>query len=90
MSKDVASAIDRNFTSPNVSDSNGEPANIVDAVQYMAMGIHKIANAITPSGVAPATDATGGHVASLTEAVMGATRAMQNIADATNRLSDER
>jgi hypothetical protein len=35
----VASAIDRNFTSPNVSDSNLEAANVVDALDNVAKAL---------------------------------------------------
>ena len=42
----VADAIDRNFTSPNVADSNYEPANVVDALASIAMAINRLAVAI--------------------------------------------
>jgi hypothetical protein len=42
----------------------------------------KIAGAITPADAMAGTDAVGGRVASLTEAVMGLTSAMVRIADA--------
>lgn len=48
----------------------------------------KIANSITPSDASPGTDATGGHVASLTEAVMGHTKAMLTVAEALTEISD--
>ena len=34
------------FVSPNVSDSNGEPANLVDVSNSIAQGLHRIAKAI--------------------------------------------
>lgn len=39
MSKHVADAIDRNFTSPNVPDSNLEPANLVDVIAGAGLNI---------------------------------------------------
>jgi len=47
----------------------------------------KVANSITPTGVGNGTDATGGTVGSLTEAVMGLTAAMVKIADAIDRVA---
>lgn len=41
--KELISAIDRNFTSPNESGSNLEPANIVDALIYLARAIDRLA-----------------------------------------------
>jgi hypothetical protein len=32
----IGAAIDRNFSSPNVSDSNGEAAGLVDVLNYLA------------------------------------------------------
>jgi hypothetical protein len=32
----IGAAIDRNFTSPNVSDANGEAASLVDVLNYLA------------------------------------------------------
>ncbi len=34
------------FISPNVCDSNGEAANLVDVIQYAATGQHRIADAL--------------------------------------------
>lgn len=41
MKDHVADAIDRNFTSPNVADSNLEPANVVDAISHLASAVVK-------------------------------------------------
>lgn len=46
-----------------------------------------IANAITPIGVSAGKDAIGGHVGSLTEAVMGMTAAMVEIASALSLIA---
>ena len=47
----------------------------------------KLANAITPTAV-DGTDATGGTVGSLTEAVMGMTAALVKIAEAVEYLAE--
>jgi hypothetical protein len=46
MQSDVAEAIDRNFTSPNVSDANSEPANLVDTTQAIAAALGLVAESI--------------------------------------------
>ena len=46
MSKDVANAIKNCFVSPNVSDSNFEPANLVDTTQNIANALNRIADAL--------------------------------------------
>lgn len=58
------------------------------ALPDIAAGIQSLANAITPIGAAPAPDANGGFVASLTEAVMGCSSGLVAIANAINRLAD--
>lgn len=50
--------------------------------------LNRIANSITPTGAMPARDAEGGHVESLTEAVMGMTGALSRIADNIQALAD--
>ena len=72
--------------SPNVCDSNLEPANLVDVGYFIAKAGHHIANAITPQA-APGRDAAGGNVQSLTESVMGITGGLHAVADAINRLA---
>jgi hypothetical protein len=42
----IADAIDRTFSSPNVSDSNGEPANVVDVLDDIARAIFSLAQAV--------------------------------------------
>jgi hypothetical protein len=78
----LASAIHANFTSPNVPDQNFEPANVVDAVNYISLSLNRVAKAITPADAASGHDAMGGHVESLTEAVMGITGGLLEIARA--------
>ena len=50
-------------------------------------GLKSIANAITPLGAMAGRDATGGHIASLTEAVVGITAALVQVAEAINNVS---
>ena len=73
--------------STNVADSNGEVANLVDVVDFVASGLRCVARAITPN-IPGSKDATGCHVASLTEAVMGLTAGSVAIAEAINNLAD--
>lgn len=70
----------------NLEDHNGEPL-LPDFLAELINGIGSIANAITPTGAAPAPDANGGFVASLTEAVMGCSAGLSEIAQALNRLA---
>lgn len=51
----IAQAFDRNFTSPNVNDSNFEPANVVDAISYIGKSLRYLADSITKSGVESAS-----------------------------------
>lgn len=75
------------FISQNVNDSNFEPANLVDVVNRLADKTASIAEAIYPSGVVAGADAAGGHVWSLTEAVMGMTAGLCRIAEAIESLA---
>lgn len=89
MSKQVADALHANFTSPNVPDSNGEAANVVDALAGAGLNIGRmIAHSITPRDASPGKDAAGGDVSSLTESVMGVTAGLCKIADAIERLAE--
>jgi hypothetical protein len=60
----LAVAIDRNFTSPNVADSNFEAANIVDVMHSLAQAIHHLADAI--EGKRPAPPLTAREIAERT------------------------
>lgn len=50
MSKIIAEAIDRNFTSPNVTDSNFEDANIVDVINRNASAVFEVATSLKKLG----------------------------------------
>lgn len=76
----VANAILQTLASPNVSDSNGEVANVVDVLSSLAYSTKRIAEAIVAPAM-PGTDATGGHVECLVEAAMGITEGLVRIAD---------
>lgn len=56
--------------------------------ELIGNGLRKIANAITPDSAYPATDAAGGYVGSLTEAVIGMTAGLVAIATAIHDLAD--
>lgn len=62
--------------------------DIDDVGDVIQQGFRILTNAITPIGVIAGTDATGGRVDSLTEAVMGMTAAMVQIAGAITDLAD--
>ena len=66
-----------------------------NANNYLANGIYRLAAAITPN-IPGSNDASGSHVASLTEAVMGVTSgliaiayAIEDLANAVREHSDE-
>ena len=58
-----------------------------DGLTVMQSRIRELANAITPLGAHPTTDATGVSVGSLTEAVIGMTAGLVQIAEAIDRLA---
>ena len=63
-------------------DFDSEIANAV------ADGFTKLARAITPLSALAGTDAAGGRVESLTEAIMGVTAGLVQIADAIGDLAE--
>ena len=85
---EIAVALEQCFISPNVSDKNLESANLVDVVQCLAENTGLVAKAICPQNAMAGKDATGGHVGSLTEAVMGMTAGLVRIAEAIDGLAD--
>lgn len=84
----ISAAIENAFSSPNVLDSNHEWANIVDVVDRLASSTKRVADSITPN-VLSSNDSSGCHVESLTEAVMGVTRGLCEIADAIRYHADK-
>lgn len=83
----TAQAITHTLESPNVADSNLEPANVVDVINHLSYSTRRIADAITPN-ITGGKDETGGHVESLTEAVMGMTRGLCQIASSIELLAE--
>ena len=83
----IADAIIEQFSSQCILDDNLAPANVVDVMSRMSEQTWKLATAITPLDAISGTDATGGHVRSLTEAIMGMTAALVQIADAIRMVS---
>ena len=59
---------------------------MVEAIIGLAYNTRKIATAITPRDALPGYDATGGTITSLTEAVMGMTGGLVQIANAIQSL----
>jgi hypothetical protein len=86
---DTASAIIETLRSVNVADSNFEAANVVDTIQAVANSVRLNASAITPLDTGPGTDAAGGTITSLTEAVMGVTAGLMAIASAVEHLAEQ-
>ena len=82
----VANAIFETLRSPNVADSNFEPANVVDVIDKLAMAGYCISKAIK-ADAAPGKDEYGGTVDSLTESVMGITQGLSMIASAISDLA---
>ena len=83
----LADAIVQTLQSVNVSDSNLEPANVVDVISHLSSAVVKVANAVA-SPVPPGIDAAGGTVDCLTEAVMGVTAGLFEIAHAIDRATE--
>lgn len=87
---EIASAIDdlrESLSSPNVRDSNLEMANVTDTIQHVANALRSISRAITADKTSGEDAATGGDVDSLTEAVMGITAGLYNVASAISKLA---
>lgn len=87
MSNYVGDQIERCFISPNVSDSNLEPANVVDVINRAAHNLDSIAHAITLSGAAAMRTPGGVKVESLTEAGTYMARSLDRIAEAIRDLA---
>lgn len=83
----TADAILRTLESPNVADSNLEPANVVDVLQRVSGSIRRVSSAICADD-SPGQDETDGTVSCLTEAVMGVTAGLCRIASAIQDLAD--
>lgn len=73
----IASALTRTL---EADDDAGEAVNVVDVLMGLSGATRRIADAITPNLVG-SKDAYGGHVESLTEAMMGVTGGLVQIAE---------
>lgn len=69
-------------------ETAGEPFNIVSVLDDFVRKVMYLTDAITPSDSSGAEDATGTHVCSLTESVMGVTAGLCKIATAIESLAD--
>ena len=83
----TARALESCFVSESTSESRSA-ANVVDMLDRLSSQVGSVARAITPSDAMPGKDASGGHVESLTEAVMGLSAGASQIARAIESLAD--
>jgi hypothetical protein len=72
----------------SLANQEDGPDFVLSISQALEEGFAKLANAITPIGVAPNHDATDGTVLSLTEAVMGITAGLVRVAESITYLAD--
>lgn len=84
MSQEIANATVDVF----VYGGEDRDVNLVEAIQDLAMKTNRIAKAITPQDASAGYDATGGTITSLTEAVMGMTGGLVQIASAIQSLAE--
>jgi len=79
----IAEALMSSLISPNVSDSNLEPANVVDVLQYIARALHRlgVADASTPLGALEA------HALVIKEGTAAIAGSLSLIADAIGDLA---
>ncbi len=75
------------FSSPNVPDSNLEPANLVDVVDSLSRSTRTIAGALCASDSRGGHDVAGGYVTCVSSALMGVTSGLFEIAAAVDRLA---
>ena len=84
---EIVESLERCFISPNVADSNLEPANVVDVIDRAARNLSRIAHAITPTDAQAMQTPDGHRVGSLTEAVIYAADSLTKIAKAIGDLA---
>lgn len=63
-------------------------SDAMKSLELLVANVGRVANAITPLDAADGRDATGVRVSSMTEALMGVTAAMVQIANAIDRLAE--
>lgn len=84
----TADAIVRTLESPNVIDSNFEPANVVDVLNHLSNATGRVAKAVTPSEGVDVDKGADSQVTSLTEAVVGMTKGLFAIAKSIDSLAE--
>ena len=83
----IRDAIRGVFESPNVTDSNGEQANIVDAIAQLASCSRFVGEAICRPGIPCPCPSGNGQVGDLTEAVVSVAATIQNLADSVSEVA---
>lgn len=63
-------------------------ATVREAAREVSAALRAVAHAILPADSAGGRDANGGHVTSLTEAVMGVSAGLGRIADAIGQVAE--
>jgi hypothetical protein len=81
----VARALTETLSSPNVSDANGECANVTDTLAQIARSIHHLAEA-TKAGPGPSAPPSQDSILVGAQMIGGA---LQNIAEALVGLTEE-
>ena len=79
---EIASAVHESF------HGDGSERGLIEAAGQNAEYLRCLANAITPIAAVPSMDATYSHVGSLTEAVMGMTAALVQIASSIESVAN--
>lgn len=69
-------------------DAGAQKDDMENGTAGLEQSVERLANAITPFGAMRGTDAAGGSVGSLTEAVIGITAGLFRIAEAIDGLAD--
>lgn len=82
----IAEAILRTLESPNVTDSNFEPANVVDVLARLSRATFSVADAITDQDGVRANEHWS--CTSLTSAVVGMTKGLFAISESINSLAE--
>jgi hypothetical protein len=85
----TADAILRTLESEDVPSRSLNAANVVDVLAELSMAASRIANAICPFQSSTGTDRTGGAVGCLTEAAMGITAGLVQIAEAHTDVAEQ-
>jgi hypothetical protein len=81
----IAEAINNGLTSDRL---HSRPVSLLEVLDVLAEATLRVGKAIDIDTEIGATDATGGNVRSLSEAVMGVTAGLVRIADSVNNLAE--